>query len=64
MEIEIKPLTLDDRMLHLQEISKNKVANKKPFPWAIAITCVLIGACIWAIVEHQRSNNKENQKNE
>jgi hypothetical protein len=61
MEIEAEQITLDDRIEYLAGISENQQTNETPFPWGIAIVCIVIGAGITAILIYA---NMENEKKE
>jgi len=63
MEIEINPVTLDDRITHLQQTSGIQEANKKPFPWSVAIAFLVIGTGIGigAYVYYQAKKKREKE---
>ena len=50
MEIEIKPMSLDERLLYIQQITENQQNNTKHFPWGIAIGSCIAGAIICGVV--------------
>ena len=64
MEIEIKPLSLDERLLYIQQITENQQANKKPFPWLIVIGSALLGATLCGVVIYllRKKAEEKNQK--
>lgn len=62
MEIEIKPISLDARLLYIQQITENQQINTKHFPWGIAIASCLIGAFICGVViyfQQKKTTEKE-----
>jgi hypothetical protein len=64
MEIEINPVTLDQRIEHLKQAAANTEVNKKSFPWAAVIISVLTGAgiCLAVIYWWPKKKDKENRK--
>lgn len=60
MEVEIKPICLEDRMKYIQTISANQKVNDKKFPWLIAIVAFLIGGgAVLAICSYKKKKSKE-----
>jgi hypothetical protein len=61
MEIETVPVTFNQRIDYLKQIAENRALQKKPFPWTIAITSVVIGAglCIVTLYILQKKKEKE-----
>ena len=58
MEIEIKPISLDARLEYLQHISENQEINTTKFPWAIAISCVFLGAGVVGLILYYRKSKQ------
>lgn len=46
MEIEIIPISLDDRLEYIQQISSNQLANKPKFQWTTAILYFVTGVIV------------------
>lgn len=59
MEIEVKPISLDDRLEYIQKISENHQANTYKFPWGVAIIALLIGAGIVYAVNHDQKKRRK-----
>ena len=62
MEIEINPVTLDQRIEHLKQAAANTAANKKSFPWAAVIISGLVGAGICLAVIYWPLKKKDKEK--
>ncbi len=62
MEIEINPVTLDQRIEYLKQAVANVEVNKKSFPWLTVIISALAGAGICLAVIYWWPKKKGEEK--
>jgi len=61
MEIEINPVTLDQRIEYLKQAAANTEASKKSFPWAAVIISGLVGAGVCLLVTYWRRKKRDKE---
>ena len=61
MEIQRSPVTLEQRMEHLNKNTVDTGLNNKPFPWTIVIVSLIAGAsfCVMIIYYQQKKKEKK-----
>ncbi len=59
MEVEINPISLDDRLKYIQQISSNQVAKKPKFQWTTAILCFVTGVIVVVGVLEYRKRQQQ-----
>ena len=59
MEIEIKPISLDERLKYLQKISEYQKANAQKFPWLVAVVAFFIGGVVGIAFNKYRSKKEK-----
>lgn len=62
MEIEIKPISLDDRLEYITKISENQQANTKKIPWVAIIISAVIGIGITYLTLHFQKKKDDTPK--
>jgi len=62
MEIEITPVTLDQRIEYLKQVAAKAEANKKSFPWVAVIISFLAGAGTCLVVIYLWTKKKDKEK--
>lgn len=61
MEIQLKSISLEDRLIYLKSISEKPETAPNVFPWGMIIVSVLVGVGIgYAIIQNKR--NREANK--
>jgi hypothetical protein len=62
MEIEVSPVTLEQRIEFLKNAAANVEMNKKIFPWTVVIISGLVGAGMCLVVTYWWRRKKDKKK--
>ena len=61
MEIEVKPIDIDDRLCYLNDISANQKDNTKKFSW-VAFIAGIIGGFLLGLGMGEKVRKQKEQK--
>ncbi|HOZ68411.1 MAG TPA: hypothetical protein PK328_03575 [Chitinophagaceae bacterium] len=63
MEIQLREISLADRLQYLESITANQESNKVTNPWTMVIACtiggLIIGLVVYSILTHREKEKSQ-----